>query len=126
MRRRLVLLGAVAALAVACGAEDEAAPPVVPTVSPTPIEEHVEVARADLAAHLGVPVEAIEVAASVRVTWRDGSVGCPEPGRVYTQALVEGYRIELAVDGERFHYHGRLGEPPFRCDDPDQGATVQE
>lgn len=30
------------------------------------------------------------------VTWSDGSLGCPEPGATYTQALVDGYWVELA------------------------------
>lgn len=27
------------------------------------------------------------------VTWNDGSLGCPQPGGSYTQALVDGYRV---------------------------------
>jgi hypothetical protein len=39
--------------------------------------------------------------------WSDGSMGCAEPGRIYTQALVPGWRIVLAVpDRAAQHYHG--------------------
>lgn len=34
------------------------------------------------------------------VIWADGSLGCPEPGVMYTQATVDGYWVELVV-GER-------------------------
>lgn len=37
-----------------------------------------------------------------RATFRDGSLGKPEPGRMYTQALVEGYVVILRA-GDRFY-----------------------
>jgi hypothetical protein len=70
----------------------------------------------------GVEPEAIEVIVAEEVTWSDGSIGCPEPDGMYTQALVEGYRIVLDVAGEEVHYHGARGEPPFRCEDPQPPA----
>jgi hypothetical protein len=38
------------------------------------------------------------------VTWSDGALGCPAPGRFYTQALVPGFRVQLEAGGERFDY----------------------
>ncbi|WP_418605475.1 hypothetical protein [Georgenia sp. SUBG003] len=38
------------------------------------------------------------------MTWNDGSLGCPEPGTVYTQALVDGYHVVLEAGGERYDY----------------------
>lgn len=32
------------------------------------------------------------------VTWNDGSLGCPVPGKYYTQALVEGWCIWLQYE----------------------------
>jgi hypothetical protein len=49
------------------------------------------------------------------VTWRNGAIGCPEPGMAYTEALVPGYRIILNAGGEIHHYHGAGGLAPFRC-----------
>jgi hypothetical protein len=66
----------------------------------------------------GVSTDEIRVVVAEEVTWPDGALGCPEPDGMYTQALVEGYRIVLDVAGEEVHYHGARGEPPFRCDDP--------
>jgi hypothetical protein len=43
--------------------------------------------------------------ASTPVTWRDGSLGCPEAGMMYTQALVPGYRVSVEAGGQHFEYH---------------------
>lgn len=86
-------------------------------------------AVADLARRLGVDEDAIVVVGVEEVMWRDGSLGCPEPGRVYTQALVEGERIVLSVDGREYAYHaGRDGEPfycpPERAQEPQPAPRV--
>jgi hypothetical protein len=58
------------------------------------------------AAHeAGVSGEAIEVVTAESVTWSDGSLGCPQPGHMYTQALVPGYRVVLRVAGAEVAYH---------------------
>ena len=36
---------------------------------------------------------------------------------MYTQALVDGYRLTLEVNGQRVEYHGADGQPPFLCED---------
>lgn len=78
-----------------------------------------ETSVADLASRLGVDSEVIEVVSVEEVTWRNGSLGCPQPGMFYTQALVDGLRIVLAVAGRGYHYHqGGQGEP-FLCERPD-------
>lgn len=81
-------------------------------------------AIADLANETSVDPSEIDVVAHDQVTWRDGSLGCPEPGMMYTQALVDGYRIVLLVNGQRVSYHGQGGTPPVRCDNPDPNGAV--
>jgi hypothetical protein len=71
----------------------------------------------------GVERDAIALVLAEPVVWSDGSIGCPEPGMMYTQALVEGYRIVLEVDGEEVAFHGAGFEPPFRCDGPVEPAS---
>lgn len=39
------------------------------------------------------------------VRWPDGSLGCPEPGQVYTQAIVDGYRVVIEHTGRTYDYH---------------------
>lgn len=78
---------------------------------------------ADAASEAGVDASEVDVVTAEAVTWSDGSLGCPEPGMMYTQALVPGYRVVLEIDGEQLHFHrGSSGE--FRyCEDPLPGAA---
>lgn len=105
--------------------------PVSPTTKPTtppppmsdPTEENtvptdaspVDIAVADLAERLDVDPADIEVVSIEEVTWPDGSLGCPEPGMAYTQALVDGSRIVLSVDDTEYEYHSGRGGDPFYC-----------
>jgi hypothetical protein len=76
----------------------------------------------DLAARQGVETTAITVVSTDEVTWRDGSMGCPEPGMNYTQALVPGIRVVLELDGVRYEYHSGGGRSMFLCEKPQQPA----
>lgn len=38
------------------------------------------------------------------VQWPDGSLGCPEPGQTYTQALVSGYRVVINIADQTYDY----------------------
>lgn len=82
--------------------------PDLPT-SPT------DMAIADLAQRLDVDPDGIEVVSVDEVTWPDGGLGCPEPGMMYTQALVDGSRIVLRADGIRHEYHSGGSRDPFYC-----------
>lgn len=75
-------------------------------------------AKADLAKRLGIGTSEVTVVSSTDVTWSDGSLGCPEPGMNYTQALVEGTRIILEAAGKQYHYHSAGTRPPFLCANP--------
>ena len=85
------------------------AAPVIGEI-PAPI---MAVLRADAAERAGVDPEAIEVLQAENVTWNDGSLGCPEPGMNYTMALVDGYHVILAAEGEEFDYRA-TGDGSFR------------
>jgi len=80
-------------------------------------------AIADLAVRLGVAEDDIETMRVEAVTWPDGSLGCPQPGEMYTQALVEGHRIVLGHAERVFLYHSGAEEAPFLCpsDEKDGG-----
>ncbi|WES65128.1 hypothetical protein P0L94_03415 [Microbacter sp. GSS18] len=64
--------------------------------------------EADLAAR-GIEGTLV-IVSSEAVTWGDGSLGCPEPGMAYTQALEEGMRVIVEVNGVSYDY--RFGSRP--------------
>lgn len=80
----------------------------------------ITLAIADAADRLDVAVEEVEFVSFEMVTWPDSALGCPEPGEMYTQALVEGYRIVVAAEGTELTYHGAVGDDPFLCEDPQE------
>lgn len=88
-----------------------------------PLAAEIDLAITDAAGHFDVDPSSIEVATAETVTWPDGALGCPQSGELYTQALVDGYRIRLEVDGQPVAYHGQSGGEPFRCDDPTEPAS---
>lgn len=65
----------------------------------------------DAAAVTATEISDVEVVMAKAVTWNDGSLGCPEPGMMYTQALVDGYQVVVrAADQELDYRVGRNGE----------------
>ncbi|MCB9421052.1 MAG: hypothetical protein H6667_14715 [Ardenticatenaceae bacterium] len=95
-----------------------AAKPVIPVPDSPAIQEQVNKAKDDLAKQLGIDTAQIDLVEYQAVTWRDGSLGCPKPDMAYTQALVEGYRMQLQVNGVQYNYHGAAGRDPFYCQNP--------
>lgn len=85
----------------------------------------VEMATADLAARLAVDANEIEVISVQSVDWRDGSLGCPEPGMMYAQVIVPGMRIVLAVDGQEYEYHSGRNRDPFLCEEPEKNGSLE-
>ena len=102
MHRVSAMMAAAAAtvLLIACGNESQEAgggPSMTPSSAQTP---------------------GPTVVSSDEVTWRDGSLGCPEPGMFYTQALIPGTRTILEVAGKQYHYHSGGNRAPFLCENP--------
>jgi hypothetical protein len=76
-----------------------------------------------------VPREKLVIVRAESVVWNNGSLGCPEPGMMYTEALVNGYWVVIDADGKRYDFRvggggsfrlcpGGRGQPPLRS-----GAT---
>ncbi|MGB7449914.1 MAG: hypothetical protein WA892_12410 [Ornithinimicrobium sp.] len=57
----------------------------------------VQAAMQDLADRTGTDVGNVTVVGYAAVTWPDGSLGCPQPGRMYSQAVVPGHQLILTV-----------------------------
>lgn len=76
----------------------------------------IQKAVADLAKRLLIAPESIQVLEAKSVVWPDGSLGCPQPGMFYTQALVNGAYILLQADGKDYPYHSGHSRAPFLCE----------
>ncbi|MGH3503507.1 MAG: hypothetical protein ACRDQA_21795 [Nocardioidaceae bacterium] len=93
---------------------DETASPARDSPDPT------RQAVADLVRRLEVPAEEIDITAVEQVTWRDSSLGCPEPGHMYAQVLTPGWRIMLGHRGAVYEYHAALDGGARYCDNPQE------
>ena len=88
--------------------------------------EDVQAAIAAEAERTGVEADQVDVVGYADVTWRDGSLGCPEPGQMYTMALVPGHQLILAVDGTKASYHAAKDKPFAYCANPTAPAPRQD
>jgi hypothetical protein len=115
MRNRLIGLSLAAASLAACTQSPAArpvppppAPPPAPAAAPVPAAVHAFMGAMldDAAQRSGVPRAQLRVKSAQAVVWSDGSMGCPQPGRMYTQALVPGWLIEVDAPGAApLRYH---------------------
>ncbi|QBQ54981.1 hypothetical protein [Nitrosococcus wardiae] len=96
------------------------------TALPGKAESLVELAKHDLAEKLDINSDEIERVLFEEVTWRDGSLGCPQSGRAYPQVLVNGTRIILRAVGRDWHYHSGAGRAPFLCMMPQEPLSAKD
>jgi len=108
------------------GTDPPTTPPSAPGAGVPDVDDAAAAAIDDLAGRIGVEPSAVTVVRDERVTWRDGSTGCPKAGMAYTQALVPGRRLILESGGQRFAYHaGRSGALAY-CATPDPDGSAPE
>ena len=125
MSKSLKILILAGPLAASAGAADATptprriAPPTripdIETLTPLPAGEPVSTAQipravrravvADAAKRFKVAESAVVLARAEQLTWSDGSLGCPEPGRMYTQMLVAGFRVVATTSAGELTYH---------------------
>jgi len=74
----------------------------------------------EVAALARVGPEQVAIARAESVVWSDGSLGCPEPGMMYTQALVNGYWVVIDAAGQRYDFRVD-SRGNFRLCPPGQG-----
>ena len=96
-------LALAAASLMAC-AQSTPVPPADPAAS-AELQALVRAVSDDARRISGVDASRIRVLEAAAVTWSDGALGCPEPNRFYTQALVPGYRVRIDAGGKLLVYH---------------------
>jgi len=133
MLRTFMVVGAAAIIVAACTAGSGAGGSDGPTAasgSPEPSSQSGEGGDvslsasitdpivADAAGRLGVDPSAVTIVSAHAETFNDGSLGCPQPGMMYTQALVDGYQVVVEAGGTQLDYRGS-GPGQFRlCENP--------
>ena len=76
--------------------------PVATTAIPKEVRRAVV---ADAARRFNVAESAVVLTRAEQVTWPDGSLGCPQPGQMYTQMLVDGFRVTAKTTAGELLYH---------------------
>jgi hypothetical protein len=79
----------------------------------------------DMLARSGGDRSAIEVVKSEAVEWSDGSLGCPQPDMMYTQAIVPGYHVILALGDETYDYRLSDRGAFVLCENPLPGGATE-
>jgi hypothetical protein len=77
----------------------------------------VEKAKQDLSTRADVSPGDIAVKSVEAVQWRDGSLGCPQPGMGYITVITPGYLIRLEAKGQAYEYHASVDTVVW-CRDP--------
>ena len=65
----------------------------------------VDAALRDATGRLGVSAAQLQVETLEQREWRDSSLGCPQPGAFYAQAITPGYLLIVSGGGKRLEYH---------------------
>lgn len=101
-------------------ADPDATPGEAPTGLPQGAvpKKFFDIVLNDLLARTGAEQSELVVIQSESLVWPDGSLGCPAPGMVYTQALVNGYRVIFGLGDETFDYHLSDGGEFVLCEIP--------
>ncbi len=90
------------------------ATPLLPLATPRPggpvtgnpaTDAIVAMARADMVKRFNFQEGAISVVKVEEREWPDSSLGCPQPGMMYSQVVTPGYLIVLSADGKQYEYH---------------------
>lgn len=106
---RAALLTAVLFLLVACGSPETGSQPsaTTPLATSTPLAAgsvEAKVAQA-LSQQVGVGVDTLQLQAKEAQEWPDGSLGCPDPEQMYTQAIVPGFKLTFSDGAKSYEVH---------------------
>jgi hypothetical protein len=132
MLRTRLIIGAATILVAACtasgGGAGSAGSPSVAAPAPSSQPgasgevalpaEILDPIVADAAARLSVDPAAVSIESAQAETFTDGSLGCPEMGVMYTQALVDGYHVVVAANDTQLDYRGSVPGQFRLCKNP--------
>ena len=91
-------------------------PPSMPQAIDDELADLIQRTRADLSGHLNIAESEVQLLEWRNGTWRDGSMGCPQPGMMYTMSLIPGYQLIFEAQGEKYYYHTRKANDFILCE----------
>jgi hypothetical protein len=103
-----------------------AAAQVQPVPSPGDAKRRADaekLAKTTLAKSRSIAPASMEVESAEAVQWQDTSLGCPEPGMMYAQRLVSGYKVVLRASGKSYAVHTGEGNAVVCDQSAPQAAT---
>lgn len=89
---------------------------MTPSVTGEVPENLLDKIRVDLAERTGIASDRLLITQAEAVIWNDGSLGCPQPDILYTQALVNGFWVILEADGKKYDYRASESGYFFICE----------
>lgn len=101
-------------------APTSAAPAVIGEVP----EEIMTAVLEDLSTTQNMLRDAMTVIRAEAIIWSDGSLGCPQPGEVYTQATVPGYWIVLEANGRTYDYRAAENGAFILCENAQPPSPI--
>jgi len=91
--------------------KDDYVPANTPTPVPTPTPEvpgFGGLFMAELSNKLGIKSSKINLISYEDALFNDSSLGCPEPGKFYSQVLTPGWKIMFEADGNIYEYRSNI------------------
>ncbi len=86
------------------------------TPPPADTNPFVKLAKQNLADHLKISTDQINLLKITDINWQDITQGCgPTPGQTLTKGRLSGYRIWLEANGKNYVYHIGLDGSIFLC-----------
>lgn len=90
--------------------DEQTAPSDPKYPEPDMTDDLLEAIVADAAERTGVDSAQVEIVSVTEEIFNDSSLGCPEPGQVYTQVITPGYIVIVQAGGAELDY--RVGTQP--------------
>ena len=92
------------------------APTTTTIIQDEGVGKAVDTAMSDLSTRLSISENMIAIESADPVEWSDASLGCPQPGSVYSQVITSGYKVVLSYQGTKYNYNSDSSGQSFLCE----------
>jgi hypothetical protein len=74
-----------------------------------------DAARQAAITHLGVTPDQLQVSQVEAQQWPDSSLGCPQPGQLYSQIITPGFLVMITSGPHQLEYHTDMRSRVVLC-----------